>query len=208
MAFDTYANLQTEIADFLNRTDLTSAIPGWIELAEAQLNRRLRVREMSGRSTATVSTEFIALPTDFRGPRTMHLTTNPTTVLTYVSPEDMMTLESGALTGTGKPSHYTVIGDEFQILKAPDTSYGLELTYWVNIPALSATNTSNWLLDAHPDAYLYGALLQSAPYLGVDDRVGTWGQYFRTIIDDMNRDDATASYGGTLNMAGHQRSFG
>ena len=41
-----YATLQTEVADFLHRTDLTSAIPTFIQLAETKLNRILRLRAM------------------------------------------------------------------------------------------------------------------------------------------------------------------
>lgn len=156
---------------------------------------------MTGRSTATLSGEFIAQPTDFRGPRSMQISSsNPITPLKYVSPYEAMKLEGGAYTGTGKPRVYTILGDEFQFMPAPDTSYTLEMTYWKNVPALSDSNTSNWLLAAHPDAYLYGALTQSAPYLGNDERLGTWGRLFMSIIDDLNQDDATASYGGNLNI--------
>ena len=46
MALDTYANLKTAIADFLNRDDLTSSIDDFIDLAEAQMNREVRHWDM------------------------------------------------------------------------------------------------------------------------------------------------------------------
>jgi hypothetical protein len=42
MALTTYAELKTSIADFLNRDDLTSAIPDFITLAEADMQRRVK----------------------------------------------------------------------------------------------------------------------------------------------------------------------
>jgi hypothetical protein len=46
MALDTYSNLKTSIANYLNRSDLTSYLGDFITLTEARLNRELRVREM------------------------------------------------------------------------------------------------------------------------------------------------------------------
>ena len=42
MAITTYAELQSSIADFLDRDDLTSVIPTFISLAEADMNRQIR----------------------------------------------------------------------------------------------------------------------------------------------------------------------
>tara|TARA_R100001510_G_scaffold686_1_gene510 strand:- start:874 stop:1080 length:207 start_codon:yes stop_codon:yes gene_type:complete len=68
MAFDTFSNLKTAIANYLNRDDLTAFIGDFITLTESRLNRELRVREMisSDTSTTTVSgTQSYSLPTGF-----------------------------------------------------------------------------------------------------------------------------------------------
>ena len=67
MAISTYAELQSAVGDFLNRQDLTTVIPTFIALAEADLNRSIRHRSMLTRSTATIDSQFTALPTDFLG---------------------------------------------------------------------------------------------------------------------------------------------
>jgi hypothetical protein len=43
MALDTYSNLKTTIANYLNRSDLTAYLGDFITLTEARLNRELRV---------------------------------------------------------------------------------------------------------------------------------------------------------------------
>ena len=46
MALTTYAELQTAVANYLARTDLTSQIPDFIYIAETRLRRQLRINEM------------------------------------------------------------------------------------------------------------------------------------------------------------------
>ena len=68
MALDTYANLKTAIADFLNRDDLTNSIDDFIDLAEAHMNREIRHWDMEKRATASLNTQYTALPSDFVEP--------------------------------------------------------------------------------------------------------------------------------------------
>ena len=65
MALDSYTNLKTAIANFLARDDLSSEIDDFIDLTEADLNRRLRIRAMENVSSFTIDSETEALPTGF-----------------------------------------------------------------------------------------------------------------------------------------------
>ena len=49
MAITNYTNLQTTIADFLNRDDLSAVIPTFIQLCEANINRNVRHCKMETR---------------------------------------------------------------------------------------------------------------------------------------------------------------
>lgn len=201
MSLDTYSNLQTAIATLLNRADLTSVIPDWIALAEAEMRRRLRTRRATGRSTATLTSQYIAVPSDFGGPIAIVLTgTSPKYLLEFAEPSKMLEVQQGNFTGTGQPRWYSVVGENLEFMPSPDASYALEMTYWKGLAALSVTNTSNWMLTDNPDAYLYGAALHSAPHLMDDDRIGVWANMFSTIMNDIRIDDEQAAYGGRLNI--------
>ncbi len=65
MALTNYTELQASIADFLNRSDLTSVIPDFITMAEADMNRTLRIKEMSVRTRAPLNSQYLKLPVDF-----------------------------------------------------------------------------------------------------------------------------------------------
>lgn len=195
MALDgTATGLRASIADFLNRADLTAVIPDFIALAEAQINRRLRVRRMVGTSTASISAEFEEVPSDFAGVLT--LTLSDGTELDFLTPDGLAQQKFEWNSPSDKPRYYTVVGNQFQFLPAPATPYTASLAYYQRLLPL-ASNATNWLLTDSPDAYLYGALTQAAPYLKDDSRLQVWGTLFTTALGDIVTADRE-SYGRRL----------
>jgi hypothetical protein len=74
MALTTYTELKTSIGDWLNRSDLTNAIPDFISLAEAQVERTLRTRQMIVRANASFDAQYGAVPADFLETKSLKLT--------------------------------------------------------------------------------------------------------------------------------------
>lgn len=208
MSLDTFANLKSAIADWLNRTDLTSSIPDFITLAEAEMNRRIKTRRKYIRAEAALAAEFVDLPSDFDSAVSLVIeSTDPTRRLTYIDPDKAVELKASTYTASGVPVHYSIVGDELQIIPTPDSSYTGELTYRQKIPALSDSNTSNWVLVSHSDIYLYGALIHAAPFLRDDERVAVWGALHERALASLEREDALANFGGKLNAL-PRRVFG
>jgi hypothetical protein len=187
----TYTELKAQIADFLNRDDLDASITGFIALSETQTERQLRVRQMLATATITVDGELKALPTDFLETRSLVLNTNPVMPLQFRT-IDSMAMFKAANPQTGRPTDFSVIGNNFQFLPVPDSAYTATLTYYQRIPRLGETLASNWLLSKAPDIYLYGALINSAPYLKEDIRIQTWAQYYQGAIDALEIEDDRA----------------
>jgi len=197
MALSNYTELQDSIADFLNRSDLTSVIPDFITMCEADLNRTLRVRDMSIRSRAPINSQYVKLPADFLGMRNIDLLTDPVTPLTYKNLQNLDIHRAGD--STGKPLYYSVMQDSIEFAPVPDGDYTIEIVYYQKIPALSATasNGVNWLLTDHPDAYLYGSLMHSAPYLQADERIGLWAGKYNQILEQIKKSDEQAKFSGS-----------
>lgn len=206
MAITTYSELKTAIANWLNRDDLTSTIPDFIALAEAQMNRSVRHRKMVTRSDATLDTPYFAVPGDWLQTIRFQLNTNPVTPLLFVTPEQALE-ESMVYSAGQQPLFYTTIGEQFQVVPTPDTSYDAELLYYAKIPALSDSNTTNWLLTESPDIYLYGSLVQSAPYLKEDERINVWAGLYQRLHDDMMQADERARIGSSK-LKSRFRTFG
>jgi len=198
MALTTYNELKTSVGDWLNRTDLTTAIPDFISLAEAQIERNLRTRQMIVRATASITTEYSAVPADFLEVKSFKLDTNPVTPLGFETIDSMDTL-AVTYRSAAKPIFFTVVGEQFRYLPEPDTAYTGELIYYAKLSKLSTANTTNFLLTAAPDVYLYGALMQAAPYLQDDARIAVWASMYRAGLEEVTQaDDRSSSTGGVL----------
>lgn len=201
MALVTFADLKTSIANYLNRSDLTSVIPDFITLTEAKLNRVLRIRPMQKRVSTTLTSgdAFVDLPNDFLEVTQIFIDSNPNKVLNYVN-ANQIELEN-TQESSGTPSQYTIIGDEFQLSPIPDSNYTLKISYYSKIPALSTSNTTNYLLTNYPQVYLYGALLEAQPYILNDERLTVWMSLFNEAVQLINRDDEQGKYSGRTAFA-------
>jgi len=197
MSITTYTELQRAIENWLNTPAVAQDIPSFIDLAEAKFNRRIRDYRMVKRATATVDTGYFVVPTDWLENIRFQLNTTPITTLEYVTP-DQAAEERVIFSSTGRPKFFTMIGSQFQVVPAPDSNtYTGELTYYSSIPALTDETTSNWLLAAAPDVYLYGALMEAAPYLGEDNRTQVWGMMLEQALNAIQIESDRARIGSS-----------
>jgi hypothetical protein len=199
MAISNYTELLAAGANWLARDDLTSRIPEFVTLCEAKLNRELFVRQMETRSTTTCDTsddepEFISLPDDFQSMRRVRLSSvTGKPLLEFKSGVQMDEYRFGTSNVSGQPRYFTIFGSEIELVPTPDADYTIEMVYRKNIPAL-ALNSTNWLLTLAPDVYLYGMLLESAPYIKEDERLQVWAAGFSSAIESLNRLGLTSTF--------------
>ena len=196
MSMTTYAELQTTIAGYLARSDLTTQIPDFIRLAEVRLRRDLRIRQMltSTTITCTSGTATVSIPSDFLQVSDFVVNVNPVQPLTYQSPS--LFSRNSRTTDVGKPLNYTVLASTFKLAPVPDTGYTLTLTYSAAPAFLSDTNTSNTFLTVCPDLLLYASLLEAEPYLMNDARINTWGTMFDRAMSALTTSDEQGQYSG------------
>lgn len=197
MTITTFAKLTAAVADFLDRDDLTSSIPTFIQLAETDLNRNARHWRAEKRSTATIDTQYSAVPDDFVEAIRFYITSNDTRPLELISQSELLSRKANTLNTSGEPGYYAITAGEFEVYPVPDGSYTAELYYYSRLAALSESNTSNWMLTYFPDAYLYGALVHSAPYLGEDARLAVWQTLYGNAVSGILADNEQAKFGGS-----------
>ena len=202
MAISTYAELQTAVANWLDRDDLTDRIPEFITLAEAKMNRNLRISLMESVSTAITTSGGVrdySLPTGYSGMIEVHLTTDPVTPLSYISPEMMNRVWAGS-TG-GKPLAYTIFSHagtrKIKVGPAPDGIYTTSILFYKKIDNLSTLNPTETMLTENPDIYLYGALMEAEPFLMNDSRLATWAKLLMQSADDLQKRDTFDRHSGS-----------
>jgi hypothetical protein len=186
MSITTYAELQTAVTNWLDRTDLSSRIPEFIVLFEAALNRRLAVRQQMTSTTLTVTAGSATLPTDYLLWKRLTWQGNPTRELEYVTPAFLSAFNASG--NSGSPTYFTIEGSTIKVGLLDNTS--LNILYAQKVPPL-ATTDPNWLLTANPDAYLFGTLAAAKTFTSGDDgRGGALGEFKLTvegIVDDLNK---------------------
>lgn len=214
MALDgTFSGLKASVADFLNRADLTAAIPDFVTLAEAQMARRFAGRLADGKSyprrlVTTGDLDYLtdaasaSVPSDCLGLLELVLTGADGSIiqLEYIDNANFQR-ERQLARFTGAPKFCTVVGTSVLIYPAADQDYDGDATYLRRWPALTDGNqAANWILQDYPDAYLYGALTAAEPYLNNDARLATWGNLFSGAIEDICNADPMPTNKTTLRV--------
>ena len=192
-AFTSYANLKTNIADYLARTDLTEKIPMFISLAEKRLNRDLRLRQTLQQSTYTLSSGFsVPTPADFLEMKDIHINGNPPVSLIFLSTSQFY--RKAFVNTNGIPSNYTLVSDNFVLAPKPTVSSVINMTYYKIPQPMSDTNPTNEYLDVCPDLVLYASLAESAPFLMDDPRLATWDGLYQTGLASITKSDESSTF--------------
>lgn len=183
MSITTYSELKTAVSNWLDRTDLSSRLPEFIALFEAQVNRRLRVRQQITSTALTGIDAFgsVILPTDYLEWKRVTWTGSPRRELDYVTSSYLAGTNPGLLSDT--PRYFTIEGSTLKV--SPFSQTDLDLIYAQKVPALSDSATSNWLLASHPDAYLFGTLTMSATLTSDAENGRAWNALAQQYLGEL-----------------------
>jgi hypothetical protein len=193
MALANYSDLTTAIANWTARTDLTSRLPEFVSLAESDFNRELRHPSMVVTNTAfPFSAEYVSVPSGMLELRDFYVNTSPRASLVFLSPDQ----QTDFFTSTGVPKYYSIIGNQFRFAPIPNGSFTGTLVYFQSIPGLQA-NTTNWLMTAHPNLYLFACLYQAALFLQDAEKASTWGGLYQAELASLKGAGQRLKYSGS-----------
>jgi hypothetical protein len=196
MALDSYSALQTSVISWAMRSgdaDFAAAVPDFIRLSEERFNNTLNVRQMETTVTLIPDVNGVCtLPDDYQGFRNVSVAYSGYNVdLELLAPDLANKLHPSPVAG-GSPAGFTIVDNSLTVI--PTSTGNVTLTYWAKVPALSVSNTTNWLLTQAPSIYLYGALLEAATFMMDDAGVQKWSMLFKTAIDNLNSSDRDQRY--------------
>jgi hypothetical protein len=177
MALSTYSELQASVADWLHRDDLTSRIPDFIALAEADMQVRAKLSQWEATATVAVTSGSGSLPSDYSQAISVVYGGGPYQL--HHLPQRQF--HAAAADGeSGKPEFFTIQGSN--ILVVPSWSGDLTLVYTARFTPLSDTATSNSLLSLFPDAYLNGSLMHAANWTQDTESMSKYAGVFEACI--------------------------
>lgn len=197
MSLDTYANLKLEVAEWAGHANLdvtSGGVDTFIDVTEAWLNRNLRVEQMLVQNDAlTVSaTGVVTHPSDWLAWKRITILDAPMIDLPAHSEASAYLLDNSNSSGT--PACHIVRGSSTQVWPVPDATYVYRGIYYGKIPALSGSQTTNWLLTAYPDAYLYGCLALGFGRLMDDRHSAQWMSAFLGVVDEIREASVRDSF--------------
>jgi hypothetical protein len=186
----TWAQLQTDFAQYVKRTDSTPRIAGYVALFEARAGRKLRLRQQETAFSGTIdSNSRIALPVDWAAFK----------VLT--SDADQRTLKAQSLESVlssrrypgGTPTMYAIDAGFARF----DGAGSVTGVYYARIPGLVATGT-NWLSVAAYDAYLFGTLAEAHVDAYDEERAQLYSTRSDAALQELIDNDRRDRFGGPL----------
>jgi hypothetical protein len=93
-------------------------------------------------------------------------------------------------TETGAPKFYADYEDEHMlIVPTPDAAYPFEMIYYAEPALLDETSQTNWITEKYPHLLLYAALVEVAPFMNNDARLGTWQAKYAQALSSIAGDD-------------------
>jgi len=199
MAFTNYNSFVSTVESYLARTDLTSVIPDFVQMAQLRMSRDLRTERMLKVATTTPTDNKVAFPSDFLELREMHFQGNPPIILEFQSPD--LFFRNGQTSLSGRSHYFTMLGTEFQFAPSQNSDYTIQILYYAQPTFISTTTSSNLYLAYYPDALLYATLAEAEPYLMNDPRVATWSALYDRAIANIKTSDLGQTYAyTTLNV--------
>lgn len=193
MPVSTYAELKVAIQNWGKRSDITTLVDDFIDLAESDIWQRLRIRDMETEATLSSSTTLrtVALPSTFLQARRLRIdrTDLDDVVLQYETPMSMRVVESA-----GMPLRFTIT-NQIELDRVSDQVYTLKLQYYGSLTALSNSNTTNAVLTRFPMVYLYASLFHYAQWAQDDALIERYALLAEGAINAANAADRKGRYG-------------
>jgi hypothetical protein len=198
----TFASLQNDMRAYLERgytaaSDPTvyEQLPRLINLAERRLARELKIQ-----GTVNVATsEMVAGVATYAKPDRWRETVS-ISVGTGVGYNDRSEVFPRSYeymrsywpnqTVTGTPRFYADYDySHWLIAPTPSAAFPYEIIYYELPPLLDDSQQTNWFTEYAPNALLYAALMEAAPFLKNEETIPVWEGYYTRAIAALNGED-------------------
>lgn len=177
-----YATLQTAIADYLARDNLTSYIPNFVQNTENKLSRRLNLRNEETALNLAISSGAASVPSDFKALKFAYYDQAPAQLLQWVPIEQLYRDYPNRSSGS-TPKLISREGSSFVF--GPSSVDGtLKGIYYAKQDPLRDTDSS-WYVTNVLDVLLYGSLLEATPFIIGDERLPVWKSFFDDAVQSL-----------------------
>ncbi len=203
----TRAELITDLDDWLARDDLSAGgkEDTFLRIAQAQINRKVRVRNREVTTTLIASARTAALPDDYQSMRAIALDSTLDRRVEYLTPERIR--ESPIWNNQGgfrfdrdvTPTAYTIEANNLVFAPEPtaDNPITFYLVYYAKFDDLVNGTDTNWLLTNAYDVYLWAILHAAAIFLQETTLAGGYAGLFKQALVDLADSERFGRFSGS-----------
>lgn len=190
----TYDSLTNLILQYLERSDpaVVEFIPTAITLAEFEIAQDIKTLGQMEVVNAymEIGNPVIQKPARWRKTVSMTVTTPAGKQPIYLRKLEYLNNYWPDVSATDTPLFYADYDyDHWFIAPTPDAAYLFEALCYTRLAPLDSANQTNWLTQNAPNAMLFGALKQTAPFLKDDARLAVWSGLFDAAMAALKTED-------------------
>lgn len=192
MAVTDYASVRTELNLHTLRSYSSGQVDTFIGLFESRANRSLGP-DFRRKASTTINTDSSGEATLPSGTVRIESVTRDvlgSVPLTQVSWNGLVSLNPYEISADA--GYYAVRGTTLKV--APVTDDTFNVVHWSKLSGLTSGNTTNWLIEAAPDAYLFGVMAEAAIF-EEDPVAAMWEARTNLILDELVAQSNVAEYG-------------
>lgn len=204
MSATTYNELRNAAKRFTRVTVIDEDFDTMIEMAEAEIYKALRVREMLATYSASlvVGDRTLALPTRFLEaiPKGCYTETNG---VRYPIDYRLDAVDNRNL--SGRPQQFKVTSEiEFDV--NPDSAYSFSMEHFTRPAKLTESASTNAVIAAYPEVFLYGILWAVNEYAKELELADREKRKLDIAIGSANATYKSSAFGPEPSFSGVQRS--
>ncbi len=172
-------------------TEFSTSLTQFISNTELKLSRDLSTPEFKRKVTSafTANDPFLTMPTDLVTLEHLQVIDSNVRTMLQLKSDEYITEFWPNRTSTGVPRYYTYFDTStIYVAPTPSSNLSLELSYKRRLPALSSSNTSNFLTTDAYDALLYGCLIEASLFNRNDKLVQYYTELYKKAVADVNRE--------------------
>lgn len=194
--FSDYTQGKTDVANWLNRSDLTSYIPDFIRMGELRIYRDLRLRCMETALSSAISSGVVAVPSGYVELKYAYVNGTPIRSLTKKDAE-WIYYNYPTRSADSKPFYIAREADNFIFGPYPDSAYTIKGVYYKKLDALSGSSLTNWFTINAPDLLLFASLTEAKEFIEDDSRIELWERKYQQAADRIRREDEQEEFSGS-----------
>lgn len=209
MSVNTLNDLRTNLADWVARTDLSTAIlDSFIDLTENEIISgiydpssgrviipALRTRSMEiHEDNFLLAGEYTDLPDGWLGFKTV-----TADIPLEVVSNEFFNSSYASTSSDPVVAVYSIVGDQIRVGPGASAETVLDIVYWEQPPNL-VIDGSNWILTKYPNVYLYGALRHLSLYCGMDSRIAFFQSAFMSQLAALHAKEKSEGWTGQLSV--------